>query len=770
MVVPNDGATDAGAAGAGNVGGSGGVAGSSTSGSGGLQSGGSAGAAVGGNAGATTGGTAGTSSGSGGTGGSAGGTTGGIGGSGTGGVGDVIDQSGGTVVASDSSIAGAQVEIPAGALSTPVLISVTPGSDVTTQDARGPAVKFGPDGTTFAAPVNVSVPITDATGQLILIKRNDQTGALQYLENVSISAGILTAKVSSFSTMQAAACVPNGCGGCTPLPSLGLSCGTCGTTLCHPTDPNQTSCDQGLCSFSAVSVGESHTCITRTDGSGSCFGVGTTAGAVQLAAGALPAQRIVAGTNYSCALSPAGTASCWGSGPSNTPSTVFDDLQVGNQWACGLRSSDQGIECWSNSTVTPPAGTGFQSLALSGTAACAINATGAIECFGSFASQIPSGNFTRVRAGDTLFCALTASGQVHCFGGGLTGGLAQFAALSSTTYKDVAIDQEGICLILADDSVECHARQATPIVPPAGSFVSLSGAGLRFCGVRSDNRVECWGDNSYGAAQPLQRRYGEIAVGESAGCGLAAGGALDCWGTTNSGQTPSGTFSEVRAASRYLCARDGTGQVSCFQEAPGTAPAPGAALTSFDVSNANGTTNFGCGLLPDQTISCWGYTGAVIPTGSYLKLSLGGTRLCGIRADETAACYSLANGSQYTTPSGQFSDICTNEGALTCGVRKGTGTLDCWDTSGSPLQIGPGQFLVPPAGTFKRVVCGSQTGNNACALATDDTVHCFGTDASLGQLSAPAGTFSSIDYFRTAACGTRFDGSVSCWGALVRSP
>ena len=67
----------------------------------------------------------------------------------------------------------------------------------------------------------------------------------------------------------------------------------------------------------------------------------------------------------------------------------------------------------------------------------------------------------------------------------------------------------------------------------------------------------------------------------------------------------------------------------------------------------------------------------------------------------------------------------------------------------------------PPAPTYTAVSSGW---NHTCALRTDSTVACWGSDE-FGQSDAPEGIFTAVSAGGRHTCGLRTDGTVECWGS-----
>ena len=71
-----------------------------------------------------------------------------------------------------------------------------------------------------------------------------------------------------------------------------------------------------------------------------------------------------------------------------------------------------------------------------------------------------------------------------------------------------------------------------------------------------------------------------------------------------------------------------------------------------------------------------------------------------------------------------------------------------------------GTLVVATAGSAVEVSSG---GGQACALATDATMACWG-DNGLGATNAPPGTYLQVAAGQLHSCGLRTDGSATCWG------
>ena len=161
-----------------------------------------------------------------------------------------------------------------------------------------------------------------------------------------------------------------------------------------------------------------------------------------------------------------------------------------------------------------------------------------------------------------------------------------------------------------------------------------------------------------------------------------------------------------------------------------------------------------CGIRADQTIACWGLNHdrqSVAPAGQFTAISVAFRHSCAIRADQTIACWGWNDDGQSDAPAGQFTAIFADSGHA-CAIRADQ-TIACWGRNND------GQSDAP-AGQFTTITSG---GNHACAIRADQTIACWGKNGP-DQAYAPAGQFTAIAKGRHW-CGIRADQTLACWAS-----
>ena len=339
--------------------------------------------------------------------------------------------------------------------------------------------------------------------------------------------------------------------------------------------------------FPALDGGYSHTCSLTASGATYCWGLNTSgqlgSGVISqssavpiLVTGGVTFASLYPAGLHTCALTPAGSAWCWGSnskGQLGTGDTItsamplpvsggntFVQLTGGFTHACGLTTGGAAY-CWGNNTfgelgngnttqrdVPTLVSGGHQFVALSarGAHSCGIDTIGETWCWGKNTNgelgdgtrtnrtvpvQVLGGlTFSAMTTGAGHTCALTAAGAAWCWGDNLLGEVGD----SST------IDR------------------LTPTLVTGGIvFAQLKARGSHTCGIEANGTAWCWGENNggqLGDASTVNRTtpvlvvggysFTDISSGADFSCGVTSSTTLYCWGRNSSGQLGNGSFAD----------------------------------------------------------------------------------------------------------------------------------------------------------------------------------------------------------------------------------
>ncbi len=260
-----------------------------------------------------------------------------------------------------------------------------------------------------------------------------------------------------------------------------------------------------------------------------------------------------------------------------------------------------------------------------------------------------SGDWGMVFADYLQTCALTFEGQLYCFGNN--------AALAE--------------------------------LAPSERYRSVATTGFEVCGLRHDNRVECW--DSGGAIDTTSAAIVTLDAGSSHFCGLRAEDrGIECWGSNGDGQlnVPEGRFKQVSAGVFQTCALDEEGHAGCWGwQQPPVLDTPTEEVFEW----VEAVRNVTCGLRPDGSIQCWGWLWEAPvnrPPGRFQSFVRGSWMLCGLsfgeitcfaeRQDERDLYESVPSDGRFITVSAGYDHVCalTDEGDLTCWGAGRYGELD----------------------------------------------------------------------------------------------
>lgn len=537
----------------------------------------------------------------------------------------------------------------------------------------------------------------------------------------------------------------------------------------------------GLTNVSSVSTGQYHTCAVKTDGSAYCWGQGANGrlGLGDATQRLTPVQvvgiggsgtlsnvsQIIAGYAHTCALKTDGSMYCWGYNVygqlgDNTTSQRLTPVQVTGVGGSGTLSNVTWIS--NNESYT-----------------CALKNDGAVYCWGyNFYSQLGDGGTTHrstpvqvlnvavvstvsnaasVGPGMSFSCFSKSDGTVYCGGVNVSGKIGDNVASGASTIT----------------------RYAPVQVKGVGGVGVLTGitqvrSGESFaCALKNDGTVYCWGLGSSGqlGENSTTTRYAPVQVKDVGGTGVLSGvtaiatgymhacaiktdAALYCWGANAFGQLGDSSATDRRVPIQVKDAA-GTGTLS-------------------NVVSVSAGYLHTCAARNDGSMYCWGYNGF------------------GQLGDNTVSNRSLPVQVKGIGGTGLLSGISSVASGyrFSCGASS-SGSMYCWGENGSG-QLGDGtvtqrsapvQVLgVGGTGTLSNVSQITGGRSHTCALKTDSTLFCWGSNTS-GQLGDNTTTLrltpvqtkdtdgvsmltgvTQVMDGDTHTCAVKSDGKGYCWG------
>jgi hypothetical protein len=272
------------------------------------------------------------------------------------------------------------------------------------------------------------------------------------------------------------------------------------------------------------------------------------------------------------------------------------------------------------------------------------------------------------------------------------------------------------------------------VIPiPRAIDMQVDAGGFHTCGIRVDDTVRCWGDNTLGQTDVPDDlgMVRHVSAGSAHTCAVTTDDTLRCWGNNVHGQSTVpddlGTVKMVSAGNGHTCAVTTDNTVRCWgNDAQGQSTVPGDLGTVKMVGTGDAHT---CAVTTDNTLRCWGdntagQTDVPGDLGTVKMVSGGVFHTCAVTTDNTVRCWGI----DAEVPDNLGATRMVSAGPFHTCAMKTDNTVRCW---------AGGQSVVPgDLGAVKMVSAGSYYN---CAVKTDNTLRCWG-DNTAGQATPPVPT------------------------------
>ncbi|KAH8480332.1 hypothetical protein H0E87_030548 [Populus deltoides] len=220
-------------------------------------------------------------------------------------------------------------------------------------------------------------------------------------------------------------------------------------------------------------------------------------------------SAIVGGDGFLCgliSLSPAtSTLVCWRfsvNGTNMSYKRIYQDLalsqlEAGNSVTCGLVNDTNRLECWPRRKFnTSSVDQNFSSMAVGEDFVCGLLESGNITCVGSYnavAIQEPKGIYRAIAAGSRHACAINFTGALDCWG--MAG-----EKPPQGEFISMALGENRGCALRTNETVVCWGQGnfSLPERLRETYFSTIEAKRKVFCGVqKSDFSLYCWGNENF---------------------------------------------------------------------------------------------------------------------------------------------------------------------------------------------------------------------------------------------------------------------------------
>jgi len=426
--------------------------------------------------------------------------------------------------------------------------------------------------------------------------------------------------------------------------------------------------------------------------------------------------------------------------------------------------------------------------ALSVDAACYLDATGSLGCWGGTGLSVvdtkPAGSFIDLALGTDSGCVLGDDGLATCWGAN-----ASALAPPAVLWRDIATGINTACGVRSGDgALECWGSYTTLLnnIPP-GSFNAVFLRHQTACALGTNSALSCWGDNVNTVVNlvnnaPQGQAFDFVDFGQYHACAINPAGAVECWGSTTYDKTivppelAGLTMVDLALGLEHSCALEDSGVAHCWgagsaaykqDAAPhfGQAIPPRTPDAVFEELMARKHTT--CGLKRDGGMLCWGQSSLINDPPGY----------CGdgiVDLDEQCD-----DGVDPITLVPEGGDGCSAD--CKSNEQKGNGILDPGEVCDDGTGAAAGEFCNDSCTISTRCGDGTQTVDQVCddknectAESCNDQYGCDhtpvadGTSCEDGAGSCRSGgcvvpQVSTAKIYDTA-CEIDLNGALSCWG------
>ena len=293
----------------------------------------------------------------------------------------------------------------------------------------------------------------------------------------------------------------------------------------------------------------------------------------------------------------------------------------------------------------------------------------------------------------------------------------------------------------------------------ASKYQAVDAGKNHTCGIKLDNTLECWGDNTQGQTNAPEGQFLSVSAGGVYSCGIDFQNQLQCWGHAAIRPPPDGNYTRVSVGDEHACAITATvkdnnqndvNSIDCWGLPNNVGRNANQTLRDWQWMEVSAGTDYNCGLYSyrnSRELNCWGNN-----PNTYNRFS------------DDSPHYVRRN---LTAISAGHAHICglANNGIVEC-----HGNDTHAQTAGMPSAEEEGA-----ADDFYTYSAVSAGGRHSCGLRTTGNIRCWGDDLR-GQATPPGvndelraneegvGDFIAVSAGDSHTCGLRRDGTVECWG------
>lgn len=496
-------------------------------------------------------------------------------------------------------------------------------------------------------------------------------------------------------------------------------------------------------------------------------------------------------TKRFCALLQSGDSFCWGKGfRSFKPPKEENAKKIMAGTRCYLKE-DNTLSCWSVKKRLFSETKKAKAVGEIDGELCLITEEDSIQCYPKNKNPKPGLKAKAISVGVNFYCAIQPDDTLHCWGNLKYDRVTMLGNAIKRKVKSIS-SYHNSCAIDLENNLLCWKVGFDSVHYPKIKVKQVDVGPYHYCAIKMNDRVICWGDNSYGqtdVAKGLKAK--KVVTNERGSCAITMENQVFCWGQKNRPQTdvPKGLKAKkLHSSFADMCVIDQNDRLRCW----GRTYSDGVKGTD-KVKDIVMEYDRYCVIKMDDTLDCRGSyydrkSPAMDSIRSYLKklkvkkaFFVDSFQDCVLTLENEVVCWQAPGKiKQPEYPSGyrfktvSFSDI------YSCGITFQDQPI-CWIpyqlTDNESLFDIPEDIAVPKPDREKDKKSSDNSGTSAFAKISGFFKQKFSKEqkksppkiikwstVSPKNIHASSMKVKKILAFRYGACAIKMDENMICWG------
>ncbi len=246
--------------------------------------------------------------------------------------------------------------------------------------------------------------------------------------------------------------------------------------------------------------------------------------------------------------------------------TDWIDVAVSHAGTCGIKR-DGHVVCWPDRydrDVPDDPIPGARSLSMNGLSVCVVGDGGEITCFGNEYDPVATAildKADKVYLADDVACGISG-GSIHCWGAPDVKGLLH--PPRGENFADVCLGRHYGCGLTTDGKISCWGDEQNLFASSSeGQYRQISCARHHLCALGLDSNTQSWGPSHVRPKDVEGVKHVECSSTET--CVVHHGGITECWSPIQTwNPAEEHQFEAVQGSMYHFCGVDSGGRIHCW--------------------------------------------------------------------------------------------------------------------------------------------------------------------------------------------------------------